>query len=341
MGVDLRGLVKPTKISLDRLSGQTVAIDAYNALYQFLSIIRGETGEHLTDSEGRVTSHLSGLLYRNINFLVLGIKPVYVLDGKPPTLKTIEIERRRAAKHEAVAKYMNAISRGDKVEAKKYAQATSMIKDYMLDDAKKILNLLGIPTVEAPSEGEATAAYFTSSGVTAVTASQDFDSLLFGATKLVRNLAISGRRKLPGKRVYINVDPEEIELNKLLTDQGITREQPVDIGILVGTDFNPDGYKGIGPARALKFIKEYGRIEDIPNTNEESKRINYESIREIFLHPKVAELERVEWGTPDPEGIIRFLCEERSFSETRVRNALSKLEEVERNRSESLERWFS
>lgn len=341
MGVDIRDLVKPTKRALEQLSGKTIAVDAYNAIYQFLAIIRGETGDLLKDSQDRVTSHLSGLFYRNVNFLALGLKPVYILDGKPPSLKAIEIQRRRVAKQEAVVKYMSALSHGNKGEAKKYAQATSVMKDYMREDTKKILTLLGIPTVDAPSEGEATAAHFTSSGVTVAAASQDFDSLLFGASRLIRNLTISGRRKLPGRSVYVNVEPEEIDLKSLLNDLRVSREQLVDIGILVGTDFNPDGFKGVGPTTALKLVKEYGSLEKIPRIQESLAKIDYAEIREIFLHPKVAESRRLTWNKPNYEGVVQFLCGDRAFSENRVRKALDKLEQAERSRSESLERWFS
>ena len=173
MGVDLKDIIKSREITLERLSGHTIAIDAYNALYQFLASIRGETGEPLMDKQGRITSHISGLFYRNINLLALGIKPIYIMDGKPPSLKTNEIERRKAEKQKAVVKYMKALSHGDNKEAKKYAQATSVMKDYMIEDTKKMVSLLGIPFIEAPSEGEATAAYFTSSGITSATASQE------------------------------------------------------------------------------------------------------------------------------------------------------------------------
>ncbi|MCS7115976.1 MAG: flap endonuclease-1 [Nitrososphaerota archaeon] len=340
MGVDIRDIVKATRVTLEQLSGMAIAIDAYNALYQFLAIIRGEVGEHLRDHEGRVTSHLSGLFYRNINFLMIGIKPVYILDGQPPTLKFMEIERRKAVKQQAVIKYLEALSRKDYEAAKKYAQATSIIKDYMVEDTKRILDLMGIPWIEAPSEGEATAAYLTQVGLASATASQDFDSLLFGATQLIRNLTISGRRKLPGKKEYVDIEPEKIELDRLIRELGITREQLVDIGILVGTDYNPDGFKGIGPVKALKLIKHYGRLENIPEIQDALSKIDYEAIRQIFLKPSVVKPSKLEWRSIDTDGLIHFLCDERDFSKTRVMNALEKLKEAQRKRSESLERWF-
>lgn len=341
MGVDLKGIVRPVKTQLEHLAGRTLAVDAYNALYQFLAIIRGERGEYLMDREGRVTSHLSGLFYRNVNLLELGINLIYIFDGKPPSLKTVEIERRRTVKQEAVKLYNQALASGDLVEARKYAQATSFLKDYMIEDAKHTLDLLGIPWIEAPSEGEATAAHLTSLGVATHVASQDSDALLFGAVRLVRNVTVSGRRKLPGRSVYVEVEPEEIELKSLLEEHGITREQLVDIGILIGTDFNPDGFKGVGPVTALKYVKRYGRLENIESVKEELAKIDYRAIREIFLHPKVASPKGgVVWRRPDRDKIVAFLCGERAFSEERITRALDKLENVQRVKSESLEKWF-
>ena len=341
MGVNLREIVKPRKITLEQLSGRTVAVDAYNALYQFLSIIRGESGEPLMDREGMITSHLSGLFYRNVNLLSLGIRPVYVLDGKPPELKSIEIQRRKAARKEAVVMYEQALSRGDYVEAKKYASATSTLKDYMIEDTKRILTLLGIPCIDAPSEGEATAAALSMKGIVNDVASQDYDSLLFGANRLVRNLTISGRRKLPGKNIFVNLEPEEVELHEVLEETGLTREQLIDVAILLGTDFNPECFEKIGPKTALKYIKAKARLESIPQIQEHLKKINFNAIREIFLHPDVADITDMKWGRPDPDEIIDFLCREKDFSEERVKNNLRKLEKREETKSESLEKWFS
>ena len=341
MGVNLRDIINPLKIHLQQLSGRTIAVDTYNALYQFLSIIRGESGNYLMDKEGRVTSHLSGLFYRNINLLELDIKPIYILDGKPPSLKTIEIERRRKVKQEAVKLYNESISKGDLAEARKYAQSTSHLKEYMIDDTKRMLELLGIPWIEASSEGEATASYLTKINIATDVVSQDYDALLFGAKRLVRNVTVTGKRKLPGKRVYMDITPEEIDLEKTLGHLGVTHEQLVDIGILVGTDFNPDGFRRIGPITALKYIQKYGCLEKIDNIREELQKIDYPAIRKIFLKPVVTKpKKKLIWSRPDREKINVFLCGERAFSEDRVNRALDKLKKVENERSENLEKWF-
>jgi flap endonuclease-1 len=340
MGLDLKGLITKEKTKLEYFSSKVIAIDAYNTIYQFLSIIRGPDGTPLSDSRGRVTSHLSGLFYRNINFLALGIKPVYVFDGKPPSMKAAEIERRKQIKKEATVKYEKALSEGNLEEMRKYAQQTTAMQDGMVDDAKRLLELFGIPHIQAPSEGEATAAHMTQTGLAYASASQDYDSLLFGAKKLVRNFTNSGRRKLPNRNTYIEIEPEIIDTQKLLGELGITREQLVDLGILIGTDFNPDGFERIGPKTALKMIKEHGSLEKIPQIQDKLSEIDYSQIRKIFLEPKVAQITELEFGTINSAEIVRYLSEERSFSRDRIESSLNRLQKSTEKRSQTLEQWF-
>jgi flap endonuclease-1 len=326
------------------LGGKSIAIDAYNALYQFLAIIRQPDGTPLKDATGKITSHLSGILYRTSNLVEMGIKPIYVFDGTPPTLKAVEIKRRMKAKEEAVVKYEQAVRVGRTEEARMYAQATSRLKDYMTEDSKRLLGLMGIPWVQASGEGEAQAAYLAKKGDADYCASQDYDSLLFGAPRLVRNVTISGRRKLPGKNVYIEVVPEVVELQVLLKEWEITVEQLIDVGILIGTDYNPDGVKGLGPKTALKLVKEHGNIE---NVLQQLKNAEFPAepgrIREIFLHPSVTDLYVLRWKPPDDDGVVNFLCRERDFSEDRVRKALQKMQKgiTEQKGKATLEKWFA
>jgi flap endonuclease-1 len=343
LGVNLRGLVPKTKVDLKSLSGKSVAIDAYNALYQFLSIIRQPDGTPLKDRSGRITSHLSGLFYRTANLLELGIKVAYVFDGVPPTLKEVEIKRRAKVKAEALVKYEQALKEGKVEKARSYAQMTSRLKDYMADDSKRLLTELGVPWIQAPSEGEAQAAYLTQKGDTNYCASQDYDSLLFGAQVLVRNVTISGRRKIPRKPVYVEVVPEIMKLNQVLKELGITREQLIDVAILVGTDFNPDGVKGVGPKTALKLIKQHGSIEEtIPELKDAEFPAQPNRIREIFLNPKVTDNYKLDWKEPNIDGVTRFLCGERDFSEDRVRKALNRMTAgmKEAKSKVTLETWF-
>jgi flap endonuclease-1 len=343
LGVDFKGLVPKTTVKLEDLGGKTVAIDAFNAIYQFLSIIRQPDGTPLQDRSGRVTSHLSGLLYRTSNLIEMGIKPIYVFDGVPPVLKTAEIERRRQIKVEAQVHYEKAVAKGDVPKMRMLAQATTTMKDYMKEDSWKLLDLMGLPWIQAPSEGEAQAAHMTRKGDADYCASQDYDSLLFGAPRLLRNVTISGRRKLPSKNVYVDSVPEVIILEEVLKGCGISYEQLVDVGILIGTDFNPDGIRGLGPKTALKLIKQYCTIEKaVPYIKNAEFPYPPQSIREIFLKPQVTDNYKIAWNEPNGEGIVDFLVREKDFTEDRVRKALEKMQAgaAKQKGKTTLEKWF-
>jgi len=327
LGVDLGEVLLKRKILLDDLSGKSLAVDAYNTLYQFLAIIRQPDGTPLMDRQGRVTSHLSGILYRTANLAEKGIRVAYVFDGQPPELKEMEIKRRRKVREEAAVKYEGALKAGKIEDARKYAQATATLKELMVEDSKRLLKALGIPWVDAPSEGEAQAAHMAARGDVWAAASQDHDSLLFGAPRMVRNLTMSGKRKLPRRQAYIEVEPEVVDLNEALADFGLTREQLVEVGILIGTDYNPDGVKGIGPKTALRLIKEFGSLKAIVARNPDlDLPENVDRIREFFLNPDVRPDYRLSWTNTNVEEVVDFLCKERDFSEDRVRKAVDRME---------------
>jgi flap endonuclease-1 len=343
LGVNFKDLIPKTQIKLEDLAGKIIAIDAYNAIYQFLSIIRQPDGTPLKDSTGKITSHISGLFYRTSNLIEMGIKPVYVFDGIPPALKAAEIQRRKQVKVEAAVRYEKAVAEGKPAEARMYAQVATSMKDYMLDDSQKLLTLLGLPWVQAPSEGEAQAAYMAKKGGADYCASQDYDSLLFGAPKLLRNVTISGRRKLPSKKVYVDIVPEVIELSKTLGECSLTYEQLIDVGILIGTDFNPDGIEGIGPKTALKLIRQHGTIEKaLPHIKNPTFPVEPNCIRAIFLHPEVTDNYNLEWRGPNVDGLVDFVCNQKEFSEERVRNSRERMEAGTKKQKGkvSLEKWF-
>jgi len=350
VGVDLKDLIPEevkSKIGdLRLLRGKVVAIDAYNALYQFLSAIRQPDGTPLMDSQGRITSHLSGLFYRTINLVENGVKPVYVFDGTPPELKAREIERRKAIKEDALRKYEEAVKTGDLESARKYAVMASKLTVDMVHESKRLLEAMGIPFIEAPAEGEAQAAYLAKVGDAYATASQDYDSLLFGSPRLIRNLTISGKRKLPRRDEYVEIPPEVIELDKLLRALGISREALVDIGILIGTDYNPDGFENIGPKKAYQLIKTYGSIEKIPKVLLKSPiPVDVVSIKNYFLNPPVTKNYKLEWRSPDEKLVAEILIKDHDFSEERVKNALERLVKAYREHLKGeqtgLTKWFT
>ncbi|HDG64131.1 flap endonuclease-1 [Thermococcus sp.] len=338
MGVPIGELLPKKELELENLNGRKVAIDAFNAIYQFLSTIRQRDGTPLMDSKGRITSHLSGLFYRTINLMEAGIKPAYVFDGKPPEFKKKELEKRAEAREEALEKWEMALARGELEEAKKYAQRASKVNEILIEDAKKLLELMGIPWVQAPSEGEAQAAYMASKGDVWTSASQDYDSLLFGTPKLVRNLTITGRRKLPGKDIYIEVRPELILLEDVLKELKLTREKLIELAILVGTDYNPGGVKGLGPKKALEIVKH---SKDPLLKYQKTSEIDLYAIKEFFLNPPTTNDYKLEWKLPNEDGIIKFLCDEHNFSEERVKNGLERLKKAIRaGKQFTLDTWF-
>ena len=336
MGVDLGDLLERRRIEIKDLSGRWVAVDAFNTLYQFLSIIRQKDGTPLMDRQGRVTSHLSGLLYRTANLLEAGVKLAFVFDGEPPSFKADTLAERSESREKAEAAWQEAVAEGR--EGFKYAQAASRINSEILEDGRRLILSLGLPVISAPSEGEAQAAYMARKGDVNHVASQDYDSLLFGAPQVVRNLAITGKRKLPRKNIYVEVEPEVIRLEEELERLGISRRQLVEIGIMCGTDFN-SGLERIGPKTALKLIREKGDLKTILAGREE-KIDNLEEIRELFLNPPVTDDYEIKMKKPRAEEVISFLVEERDFDRERVEKTAKKIEEAYRRGQSTLDRWF-
>jgi flap endonuclease-1 len=337
---NLGDLILKKKVSMDELNGRTLTIDALNYLYAFLSVIRQPDGTPLTDGKNRVTSHLSGLFYRTINLFESNVKPIFVFDGEPPVLKTDTIKERHEIREEARVRWEEALSVGDITAARKYAQFSSRLTDEMIRESEDLLDYLGVPWIRAPSEGEAQAAYMTQRGDAWSTGSQDYDSILFGSPRLIRNIVISGRRKLPSKNVYVKIEPELVDSAETFRNLGVTREQLVEIALILGTDFNP-GIKGIGPKTALKLIRNHGNVENALKERGISPDAPYDEVREIFLNPKITDKYELQSGRLDKDKIVRLLVDEHDFSLERVQVALKRIEEVARvAKPTGLDQWF-
>ena len=340
MGVQLGNIVPKKQVELQEFAGKKIAVDAHNHLYQYLTIIRDKlTGEPLRDSEGRITSHLSGLFYRTANWIEIGIKPVFVFDGEPPKFKKITLEKREEAKEEAREKWREALEKGEK--AITYAQATAILTKEMIEESKKLLDAMGIPWVQGKSEGEAQCAFMCKRNDVDFSASQDYDSILFASPRLVRNLSITGKRKLPRKEVYIEVKPEIIDLKEVLENLGINLTQLIVIGILVGTDYNPGGVKGIGPKKALELVKKSKNVEEIFENVEWEFEIDPKEILSFYKNPPVNKNYKLEWKEPDREKIIEFMVEEHDFSRERVEKVIDSLtQRFKSGIQSSLAGWF-
>jgi flap endonuclease-1 len=322
MGVQISEILPKKQIDLEYLKGKTIAVDSFNWLYQFLSSIRQPDGTLLMDSKGRTTSHLSGLFYRNAKLIESGIRTIYVFDGKPSELKRKEQEKRREAKKEARKKWEKALEQGDEAEAKKQAMRTAELTHEMVDESKELLAAMGIPIVQAESEGEAQCAMMAIQKEAFAAASSDFDSLLFGSPRMVKNLNITGKRKIRGKETTIY--PELIELQETLSALGINHDQLIILGILTGTDYNNGGVRGIGPKKALKLIAEHRTFEKIFENVQWEFDVEPMEIFELFKKPKYIKT-AIEFRNPDCEGIKKILCDNHDFSQERIDSVLKKI----------------
>ncbi len=339
MAVDISKLVSEVKevITFDQISNQVIAVDAFNTIYQFLSIIRQPDGSPLVDSKNMVTSHLSGILYRTINLLEYNITPVYVFDGMPPLLKKRTLEARANRRKVAQDEWEKAKLLGQVEEARMHAMASTKINAEIINSAKQLLGYIGIPYIQAPSEGEAQAARMVKEGLVYASASQDYDSFLFGADIVLRNLTISGKRKLPKKNIFIEVKPERTKLKDLLTHFGISREQLILMGMLIGTDFNT-GIEKVGPKTAMKIVKEYKSLDKVVEYVKSKYGVEFDSdpkeVERLFLDPESKEITKEEFGRmiadakPDKEKIIKFMCADHDFSQERVEKVADKLLEL-------------
>jgi len=348
MAVDLGKLVWKRKFSLDELKGRLIAIDAYNILFQFLSVIRQPDGMPLSDAHGNVTSHLSGLFYRNIDLMSYGAIPVYVFDGIPSMLKQKTIEARMNRRNEAYNAWKAAVEEGKIEEAKMYAQASTRITKEIVASAKELLDYMGILYINAPSEGEAQASHMCKSGLAYAVVSQDYDTMLLGAPRVLRNLTISGRRKLPRKNIFINIEPELMDFEETLKSLGINHRQLIWLGILLGTDFN-EGIKGVGPKTALKIVKSASKIEDVEKYVKEKYNLGFEvdprEIEQMFLNPEVKDISRDELDKlkkfPNGEKIIHFMCDEHGFDKERIQKNVDKLLSINNeSRQRGLGSWL-
>jgi len=327
MGVDIGDIVVAHETPLKEVGGR-VGVDAYNALYGFLANIRGRDGTPLKDSKGRVTSHLSGLLYRTANLYEAGISPCYVFDGEPPDLKKETLEERKERRDEAEERYEEAARRGDEAAMLKHAQQATRLEPPQVETSVALLDALNVPWVEAPSEGEAQAVRMCEDDALDSVGSQDYDALLFGAPTLVRNLAIRGR----GGQ---DLTPEMIFLEETLDELGLTREGLVEVAVLVGTDYN-EGIHGYGPKTALETVRD-GGFEEAVEENADEFGVAADAVKRLFLEPETTGDYDVEWDTPDEDAVVELLCDEHDFSRDRVTDAVERVESA--TTQSSLDRW--
>ncbi|KAG5268901.1 hypothetical protein AALO_G00217710 [Alosa alosa] len=301
--------------------GRKIAIDASMCIYQFLIAVR-QDGNVLQNDDGETTSHLVGLFYRTIRMLDNGIKPVYVFDGKPPQLKSGELEKRTERRAEAEKQLAQAQEAGEQENIDKFTKRLVKVTKQHNDECKKLLSLMGVPYVEAPCEAEASCAALVKAGKVFATATEDMDGLTFGTNVLLRHLTASEAKKLP---------IQEFHFSRILQEIGLSHEQFIDLCILLGCDYCGT-IKGVGPKRAIDLIKQHGSIEEILENIDLKKYPPpedwlYKEARRLFLEPEVVDSSTVDlkWNEPDEEGLIKFMCNEKQFNEERIRNGCKKI----------------
>ena len=331
MGVKFKDIVNPESIKFDDLKGKIVALDAANVIYQFLSSIRQADGTPLMDHNGKVTSHFSGILYRTTSLIEKGIKPFYVFDGKSNVLKKGTQVKRSEFRKESHEKWKIALDEGRIEDARKYAVRSSRMSTEVVEGSKILLELMGIPYIQAKGEGEAQASYMVDKGDAWCVGSQDYDCILFGATRTVKNLTITGGR----------ANLELILLKNVLEKLKINRYQLVDLAILVGTDFNA-GINGIGAKKGLNLIKKYGDVYKVLDHLNVELEVDPQLLRDLFLKHEFISDYKLKWGNPDRDGVIEFLAGDHDFSEDRLVTAIDKLDKLRKidNSQSSLEKWF-
>ncbi len=340
MGVLLTPILKREQTSFKALYGKSFAVDASIELHQFLALIRKPDGRLFTDPKGRVTSHLIGLLTRTSRLVTdYELHPIFVFDGRPNPLKKATIEARRKVQQKAQTEYAQAIAAKDYSQAWSKVVMTGRVTGDVLADAKRLLSLMGIPWLEALEDGEAQASFMAAKGDVWAVGSKDYDCLLFGAPILARYLTLTGREYLPSKKTSRPLIPELVKLADNLEALGISREQLVDLALLVGTDFN-EGVMGIGPKKGLALVRKYGAAEKFPEEVRSGLPSDLDRVRSIFLRPRVLENYSLKRGRPDPDGVIEFLCEERAFARDRVQKVMDRLVESQAESDSQLGKWL-
>ncbi len=332
MGLQIAEIISKKQIEFSDLKGKTIVVDAFNSIYQFLTTIRQPDGTPLKDSKDNITSHVSGLFYRNMKLILEGVKLIYVFDGEAPELKGKTHEKRKQAKDLAKEKYEKAISEEDVEAMGKYARSNIYLDEQKIKESKELLEAMGIAVVQAPGEGEAQASFMVkdTKDFYAVS-SQDYDCLMFKTPKLIQNLGMSRRRKTFSG--YIEVFPQLIELEKVLKELEINQEQLICLGILCGTDYNPGGVRGLGPKKSLKLVKEKKTKEEIFKSIEDSEKyeidFDWEEIYNEIENPNVDENVEIIFPKIDKDKIKEILLGY-EFSESRIDNQLDKLDDLKK-----------
>lgn len=338
LGDSAPGCMKEQKF--ENYFGRKIAVDASMHIYSFLVVVGRVGDQMLTSESGEVTSHLSGMFFRTVRMLEAGMKPVFVFEGKPPELKSAELAKRGAKRQDATAELEAAKEAGNAEDVEKYSKRTVRVTREHNEECKRLLRLMGVPVIDAPSEAEAQCAQLCRDGLVYGISTEDMDSLTFGTPKLIRHLMAPASQKQPAM---------EFDYQLALQELGLTADQFIDLCILCGCDYAPK-ISGIGPGRALQLINKHGSMEKVLEELGKGGKYQvpedfpYQEARRLFKEPDVLKGDQVpqlKWSAPDTDGLVQFLVHEKTFAEDRVRKAVERIHAAKGKASQGrLESFF-
>ncbi|ELZ08969.1 flap endonuclease-1 [Natrialba aegyptia] len=291
-----------------------VAVDAHNWLYRYLTTtVKWTNSAKYTTGDGTEVANLVGIVQGLPKFFENDVTPVMVFDGGPSELKEDEIESRRDQRRTYEEQLETAREEGDEVAIAQLESRTQRLTPTIQETSRELLELLDVPIVEAPAEGEAQAAHMARRGDADYVGSEDYDALLFGAPLTLRQLTSKG-------------DPERMDLQATLDHHGLTLEQLIDAAILIGTDFN-EGVSGIGPKTAIAEITEHGDLWGVLEARGDSIRYG-DRVRELFREPNVTD--DYEFSTtldPDLDAAREYVTDEWGVDPGEIERGFERIEE--------------
>ena len=297
-------------VDRNSLNKKRIAIDISILIYRIIISVRN-SGADFTNQKGEITSHILGLFNKTIEFLTLGIIPVYVFDGKPPSLKYKTIEERKEGRKKALEKMEQSISEDEKI---KYFKRSSQITKEQWDQCRDLLDIMGIPYVNAPEEADSQCAYLVKQGLVDSVLTEDMDILTFGSTKIIRNIA-SYKSK-----------PCEIYLSDLLIKLDLTYEQFVEFCILLGSDYC-EGIVDTKPKIIYDHYIQHKNIKDTLQSFNKEDDCNYEEIKEYFINPIVDKIDEnsLKLKEPKTDKLIKKLVDEYGLIKYLIKGKIEKL----------------
>lgn len=311
---DIRQLAVLEDVEFDALAGSVVAVDAHNWLYRYLTTtVKFTRDGAYTTADGTKVANLIGVVQGLPKFFEHDITPVFVFDGGATDLKDEEIADRREQREEYEEQLEEAKEAGDRTRIAVLQSRTQRLTATIQETTRGLLERLDVPVIEAPAEGEAQAAHMARRGDVDYVGTEDYDALLLGAPFTLRQLTSKG-------------SPELMDFDATLRQHDLTWEQLVDVGLLMGTDFN-DGIAGIGPKTAVKLVREHGDLWGVFDA-EDIYIEHADVIRGLFLEPDVTDDYEFDPDIdPDMDAAKAYVTDEWEVADDEVERGFERIEE--------------